>query len=467
MRAGSPRTNDSQPSTSSLMAFFTSLRLTIALMIILAVVSVIGTVIPQNASPQEYLHHYGPTAYRIFKALGFPDVYHSWYFNVLLLLLSLNLLACSIRSFPRVWRAVTMRTPLLTDEQLRIASFTAALKKDLAPEAVTPRVVQILKARFSAPRETLHEGAMHLYCEKSRHARLGVYIVHLSVLLILLGGLIGSLGGFKGHLIIPEGQRSREVVLQGGSSVYEMGFEVRCDDFEVTYYPGGAPKDYKSTLTIVEGDTPVLTKVIEVNHPLSYKGLTFYQSSWGSLAEVVLAVAPKGDHTAAAEYRVREGESFTIPKSGLTVKLSRFFTDFVIEDGQPLNRSAESNNPAAELLIYQDDRFHQRTWVFKNFPDFHGAKDLDYEFTLKEFEQKEYTGLQVTKDPGVTVVWAGCSLMMLGILFTFFLSHRKVWVKITPSAGKTELALAGSASKNRLGFEKEFERLREEMEKIS
>lgn len=467
MRKRTPRKNAPRPDEPSLMDFFTSLRLTIPLMIILALVSVIGTVIPQNASPHEYLQHYGPTAYRVFKALDFPDVYHSWYFNVLLILLSLNLLACSIKSFPRIWHSVTLRTPLLTDEQVRIASSTATVKTDLAPEAVTPKVVQVLKARFAAPQETLREGVIHLFCEKSRHARLGVYIIHLSVLIILLGGVVGSLFGFKGHLIVPEGERSREVVLQSDSSVYELGFDVRCDDFEVTYYPNGAPKDYKSKLTIVDGDAAALTKVIEVNHPLSYKGLTFYQSSWGSLAEVLFAVTPKGEQGPATEYRVEEGGSFTIPETGLTVKLNRFFTDFIIEDGRPINRSAEPNNPAAELLIYQNDQIRQRAWVFQNFPGFHGAKDLGYEFTIKEFAQKEYTGLQVTRDPGVGVVWVGCTLMMLGILFTFFLSHRKVWVRITPSAEGTDLVLAGSASKNRLGFEKEFEQIRQEMEKIN
>lgn len=460
--------SNAQRSTEiSLMGVLTSLKFTITLMILLALVSVIGTVIPQNASPHEYLQHYGPTSYRVFKALDFPDVYHSWYFNVLLILLSLNLLACSFKSFPRIWKAVTLRTPLLTDEQVQSASCTATVKRDAAPEAITPKVAQVLRTHFAAPLETVHEGGSHLFCEKSKYARLGVYIIHLSVLTILLGGMLGSLWGFKGNLIIPEGERSRQVVLQGGSMLYELGFDVRCDDFEVTYYPNGAPKDYKSKLTIVEGDTPTLSKVIEVNHPLSYKGLTFYQSSWGSLSQVLLTAKPRGSQAPPQEYRVEEGGTFTIPESGLTVKLNRFFTDFVIEDGRPINRSAEPNNPAAELLISENGTLRHHTWVFRNFPDFHGAKNLDHEFTIKEFEQKEYTGLQVTKDPGVWVVWVGCSLMMLGILFTFFLSHRKVWVKIRQVGEKTEVVLAGSASKNRLGFEKEFGRLREEIEKIN
>jgi cytochrome c biogenesis protein len=360
-----------------------------------------------------------------------------------------------------------MRTPLLTDELLRGLSFSATVKKDLPPDAVKAKVIHVLKRQFASPQETVQEETLHLFCEKSKYARLGVYIIHLSVLVILLGGVLGSLFGFRGNLIIAEGHRSREVVLQSNSTVHELDFDVRCDAFEVTYYPNGAPKDYKSTLTILEGDTPKLSKVIEVNHPLGYKGLTFYQSTWGTLSEVLLAVKPKGDKTPATEFRVEEGGSFTIPGTGLTVKLNRFFTDFIIEEGRPINRSAAPNNPAAELRIYEKGQLRDRAWVFKNFPGFHGSRDLEYEFTIKGFDQKKYTGLQVTRDPGVPVVWVGCTLMMLGILFTFFLSHRKVWVRIRPAGQETELVLAGSPSKNRLGFEKEFERLRQEMEKIN
>jgi cytochrome c biogenesis protein len=461
------RKNEDKAGANSLMGIFTSLKLTIALMILLALVSVIGTIIPQNASPQDYLQHYGSVTSKVFTVLDFPDVYHSWYFNVLLILLSLNLLACSFKSFPRIWKAVTMRTPLLTDELLRGLSFSATVKKDLPPDAVKAKVIHVLKRHFSSPQETREEETLHLFCEKSKYARLGVYIIHLSVLVILLGGMLGSLFGFRGNLIVAEGHSSREVVLQSNAEVRELAFDVRCDAFEATFYPNGAPKDYKSTLTILEDNTPTHTQVIEVNHPLSYQGLTFYQSSWGTLSEVLFAVKPKESTSAAIEIRVEEGGSFTIPETNLSVKLNRFFTDFIMESGRPMNRTDAPNNPAAELLIYDKGQLRGRTWVFKNFPGFHGSKDLEYEFVIKDFAQKQYTGLQVTRDPGVVVVWVGCSLMMLGILFTFFLSHRKVWARIRPLNKKTEIVLAGAASKNRLGFEKEFEQLRQEMEKLN
>lgn len=67
--------------------------------------------------------------------------------------------------------------------------------------------------------------------------------------------------------------------------------------------------------------------------------------------------------------------------------------------------------------------------------------------------EREYTGLQVTKDPGVWVVWAGCLLMILGIYGAFLMSHRRVWIRIADA----DITVAGHASKNPAAFATEFE----------
>ena len=71
-----------------------------------------------------------------------------------------------------------------------------------------------------------------------------------------------------------------------------------------------------------------------------------------------------------------------------------------------------------------------------------------------------FTGLQVAKDPGVNIVWFGCALMVIGLIMAFFLSHQRVWVRLAQGTdGRVEVVLAGSASRNRLAFEKRFEKL--------
>ena len=97
-------------------------------------------------------------------------------------------------------------------------------------------------------------------------------------------------------------------------------------------------------------------------------------------------------------------------------------------------------------------------WLLKNFPKFDEQRRDEFILTFEGFTEKEYTGLQVTKDPGVWVVWIGCGLMIFGLIVSFFFSHQRVWVRIPKSPGG-EIVLAGSTNKNRMGFEKTFSQL--------
>jgi ResB protein required for cytochrome c biosynthesis len=289
------------------------------------------------------------------------------------------------------------------------------------------------------------------------------------VIIILIGGLIGLLWGVKGNVEIPEGASTHQIRLQNGL-MFDLGFIMRCDDFNVAYYPNGAPKDYKSSLAIFEDGKEVLTKIIEVNHPLKYKGFTFYQESFGEATdqrgEITLRVRKKRSKEPGREFHVNLGESFTLPTTGLRIKVNRFFPDFILdENGTVMNRSFALHNPALELLIFKGDELQTQTWVFQKFPDFHGSKG-EYQFLIQDIGTKVYTGLQVTKDPGVNVVWAGCILMILGILSTFFFSHQQVWIRTKTVGNNLELVMAGTARKNRIGFEKVFERLKAEIENI-
>jgi cytochrome c biogenesis protein len=94
----------------------------------------------------------------------------------------------------------------------------------------------------------------------------------------------------------------------------------------------------------------------------------------------------------------------------------------------------------------------------KNFPQWDQQRGDEFVLTFEGFTEKEYTGLSVTKDPGVWVVWFGCGLMIFGLIVSFFFSHQRVWVRIPKGPGG-EIVLAGSANKNRVSFEKTFDEL--------
>ena len=86
-----------------LFDLFRSLKLTIFLLILLAILSIIGTVITQNASSEDYIQRYGVSLYEVLDFFNLFDMYHSLWFSAILLLLVANLVTCSLHRFPGVW----------------------------------------------------------------------------------------------------------------------------------------------------------------------------------------------------------------------------------------------------------------------------------------------------------------------------------------------------------------------------
>ena len=108
----------------------------------------------------------------------------------------------------------------------------------------------------------------------------------MSILIIFIGAITGSIFGFKGYVNINEGERISAVPVRQGQNK-DLNFGIRCNSFNVDYYETGAPKDYRSDLSVIRDGKEVVRKTIRVNDPLSYEGITFYQSSFGSIPENV------------------------------------------------------------------------------------------------------------------------------------------------------------------------------------
>jgi cytochrome c biogenesis protein len=303
------------------------------------------------------------------------------------------------------------------------------------------------------------ETAITLFSEKGKYSRLGVPITHLSILIILIGGILGSLYGFRGHVEILEGETVNQIFLRARDQEIAMpiDFSLRCDDFSITYYnlPGKEKhvKEYTSLLTILENGKEVLKKTIQVNHPLHYKGLAFYQSNYGAIHDVNLGIQWKGKKEKAS-FKVVEGNTVPVPNTNYLLRLLKY------------EHQVHNFGEGAQVVLFKPNQEPRPFWLLKAFPKFDEQRKDEFILSVEEVTEKEYTGLSVTKDPGVWVVWIGCSLMILGLIVSFFFSHQRVWVRIPKSPGG-EVVLAGSADKNRVGFEKIFGELAGEIRKRS
>ena len=440
----------------SLWDFFCSLKLTMFLMISLAVISIIGTVIPQGTPPQEYLAQIGPAKISLYKALGFFDMYHSWWFILLLYLLTVNLVACSIKRLPHIWKIITQPVTLLGDGLQKSLANVTTIKNSDDPAALKEQVVAFLKTEFAEPLVTEADGAWHLFAEKTPWCRLSVYFVHLSVIIIFIGALIGSLFGYKGYVNIPEGESVSKVMLRSEKEL-DLGFSLRLEQFSIAKYANGSPKEFKSILTVLENGKPVpdyINARVIVNDPLTYKGITFYQSSYGNAGNYYFTLSDL-DGKNPVTLAVAGQSSVNLPDGSSL---------HVLEATKDVSQFAKGvSGPAAQVELHTRNGKAESFVVYANHPELniqhaqqHGTGPVIH---YKGAEERMYTGLQVAKDPGVEVVWLGCLLMIIGIYAAFFMSHRRIWVRVQHGT----VTVGGNASKNQSAFQQTFDTLVERL----
>jgi cytochrome c biogenesis protein len=439
----------------SLWDFFCSLKLSISLLICLATTSIIGTVIPQGPQ-QEYLQQIGPTKLKLYSALGFFDMYHSWWFILLLYMLTVNLIACSVKRLPRVWKTIAEPNLIMDGALEKSLSLTHDFKLSGDDIALKDKMAAFLKAEFATPVVTEADGVYHLFAQKTPYCRLGVYVVHASIIIIFIGAMIGSLFGYKAFVNIVEGTDTATVYNPRTEKPIDLGFAVRCEKFSVSFYDTGAPKEFKSILTVLEKGQPVAgyTNIpIVVNSPLTYKGITFYQSSYGPAGVYHFSVTPRNGG-APLHVDARQGERVQLPDGGYMQVLE------AVPDVSPF--MPQMSGAAAKIEAASPGGVPQQFVVFKNYPRFDEQRGGALVFAFEGMEEKSYTGLQVAKDPGVWVVWLGCTMMVIGICMAFFLSHKRIWIRVAHK----KVTMGGSANKNPAGFQLIFDDLVEKAGKL-
>jgi cytochrome c biogenesis protein len=305
-----------------------------------------------------------------------------------------------------------------------------------------------LSGSFAKPKVTEDGSEVHLYAETGVASRFGVYVTHLSIIIIFIGAIVGNVFGFKGNVNVPEGEAVTQVPVRGGTRMQDLGFTVRCNSFSLETYPSGQPKAYKSDLSVIDGGREVLRKTIVVNDPLQYKGIWFYQSSYGQAggATAQVAVARK-DGTPVRMLALAANEPVPIDGYGVV-------------RGVNYEQNFQGSGPALQVVVEKPGQPPASFWIVQGRPDLDRQRADSLVFTFRGLSSRMFTGLQVAKDPGVNIVWLGCALMVIGLIMAFFLSHQRVWVRLARGTdGRVEVVLAGSASRNRIAFEKRFEKL--------
>ena len=439
-----------------LWKLFASVKLTIVLLLTLATTSIIGTLIPQNEAPMAYFETFGAFLYRIFSLLGFFDMYHSWWFRALILLLVVNIVICSIDRLQTTWKTIFVRHPRFNPGRYRQLKNRIEYNHDTEAERLKTLYQPIIARRFRYQRTEETAEGFAIYGERGRWTRLGVYVVHFSVVLLLIGGLIGSIFGFEGFVNIAEGESVQSIQLRNSNQKLQLGFEVRCDDFYVDFYDTGAPKEFRSSLTILKQGKTVVQKDIIVNDPLRYEGISFFQSSYGNLppSEVILNFTSK-DTGMLYSKRASLNTPIVIPEDLGTFVLQKH--------ARQANFRGHNIGEAFMGTLTPPNGGPVEVTLPLKFPSFDRMRKGNVFIAVADFVPRYYTGLQVSRDPGVWVVYVGFILMIIGIYITFFMSHQQICIDVAGQGKKSRILVAGISNKNKLGMQKKVTKLSEHL----
>ena len=302
-----------------ILNWLSSMNLAIALLIIISIASVVGTFIEQNQNINNYLIDFGPFWFAVFNTLSLFDVYSATWFVVILLFLLISTASCVYRNAPTYLRDIRNFRLSAQEKSLKAFRHNQQIETNETLEQIKQRAQDILARAGYKSRVKERDGETLIAARKGGMNRIGYFLTHVGLIVILLGGLVDSkmqlkllealgkveietrnipvsqvpdsskldvdaIPAFRGSVNIPEGNWGDVafIGLKDGYVVQNLPFKIQVHDFTIEYYDNGIEKSYKSDITVsaYDSDKEVRT-VLEVNHPLRFMGYNIFQSSFG------------------------------------------------------------------------------------------------------------------------------------------------------------------------------------------
>ncbi|KWT97391.1 Cytochrome c-type biogenesis protein Ccs1/ResB [Variovorax sp. WDL1] len=294
------------------------MRFAIALLTVICIASIIGTVLKQHEPINNYINQFGPFWAEVFRAARLDSIYSAWWFLLILTFLVVSTSLCIARSTPRIFIDLKNFKESIRVQSLRAFGQRAETALDETPDAAANRIGQLLAGGGWKVKLQHREAEGWMVAARAGGAhKLGYIAAHSAIVLVCLGGLLdGDLvvraqtwfngksvytgGGliadvapqhrlspnnptFRGNILVPEGGQSSVAILNQADGVLlqDLPFSIELKKFIVDYYSTGMPKLFASEVVLHDRATGEQVPArIEVNHPASYKGIEIYQSSF-------------------------------------------------------------------------------------------------------------------------------------------------------------------------------------------
>jgi len=461
-----------------LLNLLSSVRFGVVLLVLLVIAAMIGMLIMQQSVEgfDKYYVELTPSQQLLWGKLGWFDIYHVWYFNALLLVLSLNIVLASIDRFPKAWTFISRPKLDASANWLKGQEQNAILnlEGDNRQSAIN-QIKDACKSLGFKTKVTEKGGRVFVFAEKNAWNRLGAYAVHVALLTIFTGGFLTAQFGATGQMFLTPGEiantmtgtdfdldRTKTVTMQ-------LPFEVLCTDISQTLIRKEGPIDASNTIDWmtrirIKDETGEHDGLVHMNAPLDYRGYRFFQASiaGGSARQITVRLTPEkgGD---PLDVTIPRNGAATLP-DGTIIEFADFRSNFSLGQEQDAG-STDYGNPAAILNVKPPQGGAVQAFAFppaiaENAPI---AKRpvAGYTYRLIDFEKAATAHiLSIQHDPGSTVVYIGFASLALALVSVFFFSHQRVWALVEGKGKRDyEVILGGNTNRNRLGFESRFKRL--------
>jgi cytochrome c biogenesis protein len=464
---------------TKLLNLLSSVRFGVTLLVLLVIASMIGMLIMQQNVDgfDKYYAERTPSQQLLWGTLGWFDIYHVWYFNALLLVLSLNIILASIDRFPKAWTFISRPKLDAGAAWLKGQEQSAALRMEGENrQSVSERIAAACKTVGFKTKITEKGNKTFVFAEKDRWNRLGAYAVHVALLTIFTGGFLTSHFGRTGQMFLKPGMTSNEMMetefnLDRQQPVtLRLPFEVTCTDIQQKLIKDDGPITANNTIDwmtriSIKDEYGEHNALVHMNAPFDYRGYRFFQASFapsGKARTVTVRLTPENGGE-PLDVTLPRGGSVTLP-DGTLLALADFWADVASGPEEDVDTS-DYSNPAAVMSVTPPGGQTERAFAFppamaENAPIAKKAVG-GYTYRLIDFEKAANAHiLSIQHDPGSTVVYIGFGLLGLTLIAVFFFSHQRVWALIEEKAENSyEVVLGGNTNRNRLAFETRFKRL--------
>ncbi len=436
-------------------SFFCSLKLAVILLLLIVIGSLIGMFYDQTLTVDQHLSHYSHYIIAfIFMFFEIYDVFHSWWFILIILMLALNLIACSIQSLPRILSNIFVQEKYINDKLLNKISWKCFIKYH------NQHILKNIMLKIFKKSDIIKNTSNNIYFFKeiNKYASLGVYIIHTALLFIIFGSILTSMFGLDGIVHIKENDMISKINIKTVGNFYinhNLKFKVKCTNFKLTKYMNNSPLSYMSNLEIydfIKSKNYIVAKAITVNNPLSYNGYNFYQTSYEVMPnkEKIILLINIYNKLQKKEYKTYVGDKIHM-LNGITFIPVKIIHDFI---GLGL---------ALKIKKIYLNGFYNNFVIFKSYATFDSLVRKGYfNIILKDVVLSYKTGLQVTKTPFIGIVFFGFILLIYGFIITFTSINKKYYGSIMylKKDNTYELCFALYGHKNQYNLEHEFNKLR-------